>query len=107
MVILRWCAMNGLLLTMLGLGVSGTAGAMSVFTFAIWVWFAMVLIVTLAGKKIPVPKSKRVPRWLDVGYDILVIGILAWFGHAFLATLYLITMCGQSMLVVTPEETAV
>lgn len=95
---LRWFAANILFAVFLYLGlVEKIAGAWNVAVF--YIYFCAVIslftfsdiIVDALREKIDSGK-KYMPRVVDVTYDIILSGVLVWFGHIWLGSIYFIHM---------------
>lgn len=99
----KWFAFNGVFMALVVAGACfGVAGAWACAVFAVWLLLILFLITVvgielLDDKTFDQPIQRNVPRWLDIGYDILVSGVMVWTGHWFVALLYIATMFFQSI----------
>lgn len=99
MKIIRWMLLNGAVLALLWCGlVLDMAGPRNVGLFAVW-YVSVISLVTCSDdiiKKLAAkPEFPSVPGWIDGTFDLLLVGLLVWFGRWWSGSAYAlhILMC--------------
>lgn len=106
---LRWFLINFIFLAIIWIGIAlDFEPVRNLVTFLFWL-FLLFSFVFIAGAKTEplrttLAKGPGVPRWLDVSYDILVVGILVWFGYFVLGSVYLFSIVLQFSAHVAAKE---
>jgi hypothetical protein len=87
----RWVIINAFFVWLLYASfIQHSTGAQSLLTFI--VWFMLVISMFTLNERIATElRKKKPPQWflvLDMAFDCLVSGALAWYGHPGLAAAY-------------------
>lgn len=100
-----WFVVNGIMLALLWAGiVMDMKGPRNVALFAVWA-FTLLSMMTGLSEKACREMSKMkgwptMPLWVEVAYDMLVIGLLAWHGFFISGAAWTV----QLLMVVTTME---
>lgn len=97
---MKWIGFNGLFLLLLGAWkLLEVEGAGNIVVFGVWLMFIVATLAafapTKAFKNVPV---SPVPGWVDAAFDWVVVGVLVWFGHLVLGTVYALHMAGVAVV---------
>lgn len=101
--LVRWIVVNIGILSLFLIGeIQGISGFSTFAVILFWITALIGIFGGLVFAKAIVDKEPdwvpTVPVLVDVGYDVIVVGVLAGFGYPILAVLYMIQIYGSNEL---------
>lgn len=116
---IRWILLNGAMIGTFLLGnILPHSGLLNVGLVLVYVSILMgvvslIITMTLTNsaiddtvRKQPDIVKKQVNRKIDIGFDVIMTGVLAFFGYPILAVFYVIHILGLHSLIVRVNESA-